>query len=139
MDASIQIHKANNLHKGGIFVLVHVLGFNPDRNKLVYAQLHSFSKGGGLFLFLIWTCFEKHCSSHQFFLWKQQELATGHHWNSKHPTEALFLGFAYLPAVNIIHSILLYYRSYFCGVFLICLVLVWWQQYPWTVSWSILE
>lgn len=41
--------------------------------------------------FLIWTCIEKYFSSHQFLMWKQHELATGHHWNSKHPTEALFL------------------------------------------------
>lgn len=48
----------------------------------------------------------------------------------QHPTEALFLGFAYLPAVNIIHSILLYFGFYFCGVFLICLALLCWQQNP---------
>lgn len=53
MDASIQINEANNLREGGVFVLVCVLGFNPDHNKSVYAQLHGFSKGGGLFLFLI--------------------------------------------------------------------------------------
>lgn len=53
MEASIQIHEANHLHKGGGSVLVHVLGFNPDYNKFVYAKLLSFSKGGGLFLFLI--------------------------------------------------------------------------------------
>lgn len=86
----------------------------------------SFSKGGGLFLFLIWTCVEKYFSSHQFLMWKQHELATGHHWNSKHPTEALFLVFVNLPAINIVHSILLYIRCYFCGVFLTCLALLWW-------------
>lgn len=72
-------------------------------------------------------------------MWKQHELATGHHWNSKHPTEALCLGFVNLPAINIVHSILLYIRCYFCGVFLIRLALLWWQQNPWTVSWRILE
>lgn len=53
MEASIQIREANNLHKGGGFVLVRVLGFNPHHNKFVCAELLSFSKGGGLFLLLI--------------------------------------------------------------------------------------
>lgn len=126
MDASIQMHEANNLHKGGISVLVHVLGFNPHHNKFVYASVHGFSKGGGLFLFLIWSCIKIYFSSHQFLMWKQHELAAGHCWNSKHPPEALFLGFVDLPAINIVHSILLYFSCYFYGVFLMHLALLWW-------------
>lgn len=76
--------------------------------------------------FLIWSCIKMYFSSHQFLVWKQHELAAGHRWNSKHPPEALFLGFVDLPAINIVHSILLYFSCYFYGVFLMHLALLWW-------------